>query len=207
MGWHIARSMRLVKQADTVTGGVLFLFSLAVLFESRKLPLIYLTAVGPGFLPVGVSLVLVALSALLCISGVRGNRAEDHTIEWPSGRGLTAVAQRVEPPAHGSAKWRVRAAPVAGGSAATARSWLNFGGDRCTRMVGVLIGLVGYTLLMPFLGYVLSTAAFMFVLIRLLGSYRWYWTAGLSLVMALCTYIVFRLWLNLALPTGLLVIP
>lgn len=139
-------------------------FFLAVLFESRKMPLVYHTAIGPGFLPVGASLTLIVLSALMFIGGLRRTVDEDRRIEWPRGRGLA-------------------------------------------QMTGVIAALVFYTVMMPILGYVLSTFAFTFVLIWLLGSYRWSRSAGMGLAITLSSYLVFNVWLSMSLPKSLLGTP
>lgn len=153
-----------MKRADTLAGAILLAFFLLVLVESSRMPLVYLTAIGPGFLPVGASLILVTLSALLLISGLRGSAGGDQEIDWPGGRGLARIA-------------------------------------------GIVAGLVVYTLMMPILGYVFSTFGFLFVLIWMLAPYRWYWSAGISLALAVTSYTVFQLWLGLILPRGVLLIP
>ena len=74
-------------------------------------------------------------------------------------------------------------------------------------IVATLVGLVAYTFLIGVIGYILSTFAFMWLLVWLLGSYRWYWSAAISLATAVGLYAVFQAWLAMELPTGLLIIP
>lgn len=80
-----------MKQADKVTGAVLFVFFLGVLFESRKMPMVYITTTGPGFLPFWLSLILAGLSVLLLINGFRQPVSESPRITWPRGRGLFLI--------------------------------------------------------------------------------------------------------------------
>ncbi len=69
------------------------------------------------------------------------------------------------------------------------------------------VALLAYPFLVPIIGYILSTFAFIFVLVYLLGSYRWYTSASLSLGLAVGLYLIFQAWLAMELPTGLLIIP
>lgn len=75
------------------------------------------------------------------------------------------------------------------------------------RIAAVFASLLVYAQLISVVGYILSTFAFLWLLLRLLGSYRWYWSAGFGLGTALAVYLVFQLWLGVQLPTGLLIIP
>ncbi len=70
-----------------------------------------------------------------------------------------------------------------------------------------LFALLAYTFLVSVVGYILSTFAFMLLLVRLLGSYRWLWSAGISAATAVGLYVVFHEWLVMILPTGLLIVP
>lgn len=70
-----------------------------------------------------------------------------------------------------------------------------------------MAGLLVYTYLISILGYILSTFAFIGLLVWLLGSYRWYWSAGVGASAAMSLYLVFQVWLAMELPTGLLIIP
>lgn len=74
--------------------------------------------------------------------------------------------------------------------------------------IGITVtSLAAYTFLITVAGYILSTFAFVWLLVRLLGSYRWYWSAGFGLATALSTYLVFQVLLGVPLPTGFLIIP
>jgi putative tricarboxylic transport membrane protein len=74
-------------------------------------------------------------------------------------------------------------------------------------IIVIFAALLAYTFLITILGYVLSTFAFMLLVVWLLGSYRWYWTVVVSLCISVGLYVVFRLWLGMPLPTGLLILP
>ncbi|MHB8991783.1 MAG: tripartite tricarboxylate transporter TctB family protein, partial [Chloroflexota bacterium] len=151
-------------RADQVTGILLLLFSLAVLYEASKMDRSYGNAPGPGFLPFWLALGMVALSLLLLLSGIRRSKGDGKPISWPKGRGLF---------------------------------WI------CATVGGLLL----YTSVIPILGYILSTFGLMWLLVSLLGSYRWYRSASVSIAVALGLYLLFQTWLGMALPTGLLIIP
>jgi putative tricarboxylic transport membrane protein len=74
-------------------------------------------------------------------------------------------------------------------------------------IIVIFAALLAYTFLITILGYVLSTFAFMLLVVWLLGSYRWYWTVVMSLSISVGLYVVFRMWLGMPLPTGVLILP
>jgi putative tricarboxylic transport membrane protein len=72
------------------------------------------------------------------------------------------------------------------------------------RELPVITGLFIYAVLMPFLGFLLATFLFVFFLLKWTGSRPWV-TAGLtSLVVALLVHLLFRVWLQVQLPEGLI---
>lgn len=78
---------------DRLAGGALGLLALAVMFESRRLPLGTLTNPGPAYLP-------VVLAALLLLSGlalvVLGGRApRPAALGWEEGRHAAAIVAAV----------------------------------------------------------------------------------------------------------------
>lgn len=153
-----------MKRADQITGALLFLLSLGVLFETSKLDMARGNAPGPGFLPFWLALGMALLSAILLVDGLRRSQAMDRRIIWPSGRGLR---------------------------------WI------CLTIGGLLI----YTGVMPLLGYILSTFALIWLMAAMMGQYRWYRSAAISLSIAFSFFLLFRIWLGMSLPTGLLIIP
>ena len=72
------------------------------------------------------------------------------------------------------------------------------------RVVLVLALLIGYAAVFPTLGFLATTVALLLVLVRALGGYRWPTTIGLALGLGLACHVVFRVWLNMPLPDGLL---
>lgn len=67
--------------------------------------------------------------------------------------------------------------------------------------------LIVYTVMVNVVGYILSTFAFLLLLVRMLSSYRWATVIAFSLAASVGLYSVFALWLQMALPTGFLIIP
>lgn len=70
-----------------------------------------------------------------------------------------------------------------------------------------LLGLCTYILAIPFTGYILATAAYVGVVIWMLGSYRWFWATTLGLTVSVALYLIFQVWLVMSIPTGALIIP
>jgi hypothetical protein len=67
-------------------------------------------------------------------------------------------------------------------------------------MIAILI-LLAYTLLMPVLGYLLSTVLALVVYLRIFGKYRWTFILGFSCVVSIGSAWLWD-WLAIMLPTG-----
>lgn len=72
------------------------------------------------------------------------------------------------------------------------------------RVVLALALLVVYVAVFTTLGFLVATVALLLVLIRVLGEYRWPTTIGLALGLGVACHVVFRTWLSMPLPDGLL---
>jgi hypothetical protein len=72
------------------------------------------------------------------------------------------------------------------------------------RVALVLALLAGYVTMFGTLGFLASTIALLLVLIRVLGDYRWPTTIAFALGLGLACHVVFRTWLGMPLPDGLL---
>lgn len=68
----------------------------------------------------------------------------------------------------------------------------------------VCIALLGYAISMEYLGFAISTALFLAFLLGPIGTQRWHVVIGFSIVATAAMYAVFKIWLNLPLPSGLL---
>ncbi len=75
------------------------------------------------------------------------------------------------------------------------------------RVLIALGALVAYTSLVTVVGYLLSTFAFLLLLVGMLSTYRWYTVLAFSLTAALSMYLVFGVWLEMSLPKGMLIVP
>jgi putative tricarboxylic transport membrane protein len=72
------------------------------------------------------------------------------------------------------------------------------------RVALVLALLALYVAVFPALGFLVTTVALLLALIRGLGGYRWPAAVGLALGLGLACHVVFRTWLGMPLPDGLL---
>ena len=85
---------------------------------------------------------------------------------------------------------------------APAAAWPDAAGlRRVTGMVGLL---VLYVALMPTLGFLLATALFALPLVRTLGTWSWPTTIATTLAIAVGSHVVFKHWLGMPLPSGVL---
>lgn len=72
------------------------------------------------------------------------------------------------------------------------------------RVVPVLAVLFAYAFLLDILGFLVNTFLLVFILIKIIESKPW-WLAGMvSLGATLLCYLIFRVWLQVQLPKGLL---
>jgi putative tricarboxylic transport membrane protein len=75
---------------------------------------------------------------------------------------------------------------------------------RAKKVVTVLLGLVVYAFALEWLGFLLSTLILMLFLFKAIDPLGWPAAIGGSIATALLSYVVFKIWLQIALPAGLL---
>ena len=72
------------------------------------------------------------------------------------------------------------------------------------KVVGTLGGLMVYALVLEPVGFLLATFALLLFFLTALQRQRWFVALGGSLVTSVATYLVFKVWLGVNLPAGLL---
>jgi putative tricarboxylic transport membrane protein len=78
-------------------------------------------------------------------------------------------------------------------------------GDRIVKNTFLLMALmIGYTLALKPLGFLISICAFMVVAIRIFGYRRWVPALAMATVISVISYVSFVLWLKVPLPLGIL---
>ncbi len=77
-----------------------------------------------------------------------------------------------------------------------------FFGQSVGNVVIILIGLVAYVFLLPWLGYLISTFMLLMFLFRAGGFRKWGLILLLAFVATSATHLVFSSWLNLRFPKG-----
>ena len=78
-------------------------------------------------------------------------------------------------------------------------------GDRNVKKTFQLMALmIGYTLVLKTLGFLISICAFLVVAIRIFGYRRWFPALAMETVIAGISYVSFVLWLKVPLPLGIL---
>ncbi|MDA8125132.1 MAG: tripartite tricarboxylate transporter TctB family protein [Deltaproteobacteria bacterium] len=77
-------------------------------------------------------------------------------------------------------------------------------GATWTKVALVSAALLVYALVLTRLGFLMATFGLMTLLFSILGRARWWIRVSVALVTVLVAYAVFRVWLDVALPKGLL---
>lgn len=80
-----------------------------------------------------------------------------------------------------------------------------FKSNASLRIVSVILVLIGYLLLINYLGYLIATLCFSFTLMRFHGMKNKLWLLGASAGITAFTIIVFQFWLNVPLPEGVII--
>jgi putative tricarboxylic transport membrane protein len=85
------------------------------------------------------------------------------------------------------------------GKVEKAESWTEVGST-----VTVSLAVLGFALLLTWLGFVVTTFLFIFFLLRAVERRGWLLAAGAALFISAAFYVVFGLWLKAQLPAGIL---
>jgi divalent metal cation (Fe/Co/Zn/Cd) transporter len=75
---------------------------------------------------------------------------------------------------------------------------------RKMRLVVTLIGIFIYPFLLEWLGYIVTTFLLMAVIIKMMTEKAWWFAPALAGIISLFSYIMFKIWLQVLLPPGLL---
>jgi hypothetical protein len=78
-----------------------------------------------------------------------------------------------------------------------------FFGPSIGNVVIILLGLVAYVFLLPWLGYIISTFMLLIFLFRAGGFRKWGLIVLLAFLATAATHLVFSSWLNLRFPKGI----
>jgi putative tricarboxylic transport membrane protein len=155
--------------------------ALLICFGAYRLSLGSLSDPGPGMFPFLAGAALCVLSIIECWNISRAYRNGAHMLAQTVGEGApgarSASAETVEP------------------------LFVNRLG--ALKAAAIIVALLTYALTMEHLGFILSTTLFIAFLLWLVERQRWYVIVFGSVVSSLTTYLVFKVWLDTALPVGL----
>lgn len=154
---------------------------LSICVASYKLSLGSLNDPGPGMFP------FIAGAALCLLSA----------IEWwnTSGKSQSHVRTRAQTVGDGAHE------ACAASAAAVEPLFANRLG--AVKAGAIIVALLLYALTMDHLGFILSTTLFIAFLLWLVERQRWYVIVFGAILSSVATYVVFKVWLETALPTGL----
>ncbi len=79
-----------------------------------------------------------------------------------------------------------------------------FGKQNTTKILFVLISVFLYALLMETIGFILVTLLLFIFLLGIIEKKRWWYTAFVSILVTVISYLIFEVWLKSQLPKGLL---
>ena len=79
-----------------------------------------------------------------------------------------------------------------------------FGGQNIPKIIFVLISLFLYVILMETVGFILVTFFFFIYLLGIIEKKRWFFTAFVSILVTVISYLIFEVWLQSQLPRGFL---
>jgi len=74
-------------------------------------------------------------------------------------------------------------------------------GRELSYMITVICSISLFILIIDYVGYII--AATVMLIILFLRDYKWYWGLGLSIITALCLYLIFQVFLKIPLPQGI----
>jgi putative tricarboxylic transport membrane protein len=75
--------------------------------------------------------------------------------------------------------------------------------DGLKRIIYTILILIFYAIAIERLGFVICTVIFFALLLKTVGQRRWAYSILSSLTVSVLTYVIFHVWLNVNLPTGL----
>jgi len=155
--------------------------ALLICFGSYSLSLSSLSDPGPGMFPFLAGTALCVLSIVEWWNTSRAYRRGAHTLAQTVGEG--AVGARIA------------------SAAAVEPLFANRLG--ALKAAAVIVALLVYALTMDHLGFILSTTLFIAFLLWLVERPRWYVIVFGAVLSSVATYLVFKVWLETALPIGL----
>ncbi len=79
-----------------------------------------------------------------------------------------------------------------------------FGTQNVSKIIFVLISLFLYALLMETIGFIPVTLLLFIFLLGIIEKRKWYYTAFVSILVTVISYLIFETWLQSQLPKGLL---
>lgn len=72
-------------------------------------------------------------------------------------------------------------------------------------MISMVLVMVVYIFLMDFIGYLLASLVFFFLINRIVGFRSWLTNLGVTILMTVSIYVIFVTWLGMIFPRGVLI--
>ncbi len=175
--------------------GFWIMCGLAICIASYRLSLGSLNDPGPGMFPFIAGLVLCVLSIVEWWNTTRAYRSASRAMEQQDASSLVNGKDR-------TVTDKIAQNVVNGADEGLQPLFANRTG--ALKAAAIIVALLIYALTMEHLGFILSTTLFIAFLLWLVERQRWYVIVFGAVLSAMAAYLVFKVWLETALPIGLL---
>lgn len=192
--------MSTVLRRENWLSGFWIMCGLLICVASYRLSLGSLNDPGPGMFPFIAGAALCMLSAFEWLNARRAKRATTPAFAQKTESSLAGFKDRT---ALGATAEQVgTGTDDARANAAEAIEPLFANRIGALKAAAVIAALLLYALTMEHLGFILSTTLFIAFLLWLVERQRWYVIVFGAVLFSVATYLVFKVWLETALPIG-----
>lgn len=175
--------------------GFWIMCGLAICIASYRLSLGSLNDPGPGMFPFIAGSVLCVLSMVEWWNTTRAYRCASRAMEQQDASSLVNGKDR-------TVTDKIAQNVVNGSDEGLQPLFANRTG--ALKAAAIIVALLIYALAMEHLGFILSTTLFIAFLLWLVERQRWYVIVFGAVLSSMAAYLVFKVWLETALPIGLL---
>jgi len=187
--------MSTASRKENWLSGFWIVCGLAICIAAYRLSLGSLNDPGPGMFPFIAGSVLCVLSMVEWWNTTRAYRSVSPAIEQIDASSLVNGKDR-------TVTHKIAQNVVNGTDEGLQPLFANRTG--ALKAAAIIVALLIYALTMEHLGFILSTTLFIAFLLWLVERQRWYVIVFGAILSSMATYLVFKVWLDTALPIGLL---